>query len=142
MTDYELSLDPARIDINRVHHWLSTDSYWAAGRTMDVMRRAVAGSVPAGAYDADGTQVAFARAVTDHATFAYLADVYVDRAHRGRGLGTRLVAALRDQLHAEGVRRFALATRDAHLVYARLGFADVRPGLWMEQDLRREGSRQ
>jgi predicted GNAT family acetyltransferase len=99
------------------------------------MRRALARSVPAGAYAGDGSQAAFARAVTDHATFAYLADVYVDRAHRGRGLGTRVVAALRDHLAAAGVRRFLLVIRDAHLVYARLGFTEVDPGRWMEQSL-------
>jgi GNAT superfamily N-acetyltransferase len=132
---YSLSLDPARIDLTRVHHWLSTDSYWAAGRTLETMRRALEGSVPAGAYDAGGAQVAFARAITDRATFAYLADVYVDGAHRGRGLGTRLVGALRDHLAGLGVRRFLLVTRDAHHVYARLGFTDVEPGRWMEQRL-------
>lgn len=130
--DYELSGDPDRLDRDLVHHWLSTDSYWAAGRDPDTMRAAIDGSVPVGAYGPDGRQVAFARAITDHATFAYVADVYVDRDHRGRGLGTWLVGALRDHLAERGVTRFLLVTRDAHSVYARLGFADVEPGRWME----------
>jgi GNAT superfamily N-acetyltransferase len=98
----------------------------------------VAGSAVYGLYRvADGQLVAFARAVTDGATFAWLCDVYVDRPERGRGLGRWLVGAARDHLAALGVRRMTLATRDAHGVYAKLGFTPLaRPEQWMELDLR------
>lgn len=130
---YEISDDPARLDVARVHHWLSTDAYWALGRARERQDRAVAGSLNFGAYDlASGEQVAYARVVTDRASFAWLCDVYVDRAARGRGLGTRLVTTVRDELIPLGVTRFLLATKDAHGVYAKLGFTPLpEPDRWM-----------
>jgi GNAT superfamily N-acetyltransferase len=117
-----------------VHRWLSTDAYWAVGRSRETVARAVAGSLNFGVYHPDGTQVAFARVVTDGATFAWLCDVYVDRAARGIGLGTWLVEAARDRMDELGVRRIMLATADAHGVYARFGFTPlVKPSLWMER---------
>jgi GNAT superfamily N-acetyltransferase len=132
---YELSGDRARIDLDRVHRWLSTDSYWAAGRPLDQMRIALDGSEPFGIYR-DTEQVAVARVVTDGAIFAYLCDVYVAPAHRGSGLGSWLVRALRSHYSARGLQRLLLVTRDAHEVYARQGFAEVEAGRWMECDLR------
>lgn len=130
---YEIDADTARIDVARVHHWLSTDAYWALGRELDVVQRAVQGSLSFGVYDRDGEQVAFARVVTDLATFAWLCDVYVDRGHRGIGLGHRLVAAVRDHLAPYQLKRILLATLDAHSVYADLGFAPLaEPTRWME----------
>jgi predicted GNAT family acetyltransferase len=128
-----LSTDPERIDHDLVHSWIS-GTYWATGRPPDLMRRATAGSEPAGIYEA-GRQVAFARVVTDGAVFAYLCDVFVDPTHRGRGLATWLVRALRDDLARRGLRRFLLVTRDAHSVYAPLGFRAVDGARWMECDL-------
>lgn len=121
-----------------MHRWLSTDAYWALGRPRDVMAKAVAGSLNYGLFrPVDGQQVGFARAVTDHATFGWLCDVYVDRAERGAGLGGWLVGAVRDDLWARGVRRLLLATADAHGVYARLGFTPLTdPDRWMEIDAR------
>jgi GNAT superfamily N-acetyltransferase len=134
---YELSGDRARLDLDLVRHWLCTDSYWAEGRTPELMRAVVDGSVPYGVYRvADGQQVAFARVVTDGAVFAYLSDVYVDRSCRGIGLGSWLVRVLRDDLAGRGLRRFVLITNDAHGVYAPLGFAPVDAERWMECDLR------
>jgi len=133
---YQLCDDPHRLDLDRVHHWLSTDAYWALGRPRDVLRRAVAGSIVYGIYRPDGGQVAFARVVTDEATFAWLCDVYVDRAERGRGLGSWLAGAARDDLAARGVRRILLATLDAHGVYAKLGFQPVDPDRYLEFDRR------
>ncbi|WP_405496651.1 GNAT family N-acetyltransferase [Nocardia sp. NBC_00511] len=130
---YEIDADSGRIDVARVHHWLSTDAYWALGRELDVVQRAVQGSLSFGVYDRDGEQVAFARVVTDLATFAWLCDVYVDRGHRGIGLGHRLVAAVRDHLAPYQLKRILLATLDAHSVYADLGFAPLaEPTRWME----------
>jgi GNAT superfamily N-acetyltransferase len=135
---YELSADGARVDLPLVHRWLSTDAYWAMGRPTERMRAAIDGSEPFGIYR-DGPQVAIARVVTDGAVFAYLCDVYVDPAHRGKGLGNWLVAVLRDHYAGLGLERFLLVTRDAHAVYARHGFTQVEPGRWMECDLRTAG---
>lgn len=130
---YEISADPDRIDAERVHHWLSTDAYWALGRTRDKQDRAIAGSLNFGVFDtASGAQAAYARVVTDEATFAWLCDVYVDPAVRGKGIGTALVGAVRDHLRPYGLRRILLATADAHGVYEKLGFRPLdRPERWM-----------
>lgn len=130
---YELSTDPDRIDAERVHRWLSTDAYWAIGRPREKQDRAIAGSLNFGVYDsASGEQVAYARVVTDHATFAWLCDVYVERSVRGKGIGTALVAAVRDHLRPLGLRRVLLATHDAHAVYEQVGFRPLdRPDQWM-----------
>jgi GNAT superfamily N-acetyltransferase len=135
---YQLSTDPDRIDVDLVHRWLSTDAYWATGRPRETVVRAVQGSIPFGIYrPGDGVQVAFARAVTDRATFAWLSDVYVDPAERGRGLGTWLAGTVRDELAAHGVRRILLATADAHGVYAKLGWDQLAdPSHWMQLDQR------
>lgn len=115
--------DPARLDLERVHGWLSTDAYWAMGRTMDVMRRAVAGSISFGVYRPDGTQIGYARLVTDGAAFGWLCDVYIDRSARGLGLGTALVQAIVEAVRPLGLKRLMLTTADAHDVYRRIGFA-------------------
>ncbi|MFF3742317.1 GNAT family N-acetyltransferase [Streptomyces sp. NPDC002566] len=130
---YELSTDPGRVDAERVHRWLSTDAYWALGREREKQDRAIAGSLNFGVYDvASGEQVAYARVVTDRATFAWLCDVYVDPAVRGKGIGTSLVAAVRDHLQPYGLRRMLLATQDAHGVYEKAGFEALEdPGRWM-----------
>ena len=134
---YQLSTDPDRIDLHLVHRWLSTDAYWALGRDLETVTRAFAGSIGFGVYrPGDGRQAAVARVVTDRATFAWLCDVYVDPAERGRGLGTWLAGAVRDHLAELGVRRIVLATADAHGVYAKVGFTPVDPGRWMELDQR------
>ncbi|MFB7555253.1 GNAT family N-acetyltransferase [Streptomyces brevispora] len=130
---YEISSDPSRLDASRIHNWLSTDAYWALGRTREHQDLAIAGSLNFGAYDlASGEQAAYARVVTDHATFAWLCDVYVDRAARGHGLGGRIVTAARDHLARTGVRRLVLATEDAHGVYEKVGFKPLdSPAKWM-----------
>ncbi|MFQ6143352.1 GNAT family N-acetyltransferase [Streptomyces seoulensis] len=130
---YEISTDPDRVDAERVHRWLSTDAYWALGRTRDKQDRAIAGSLNFGVFDtASGAQVAYARVVTDRTTFAWLCDVYVEPAVRGKGIGTALVGAVRDRLRPFGLRRITLATADAHGVYEKLGFRPLEhPERWM-----------
>jgi len=120
--DYEISTDPARLDLGLVHHWLSTDAYWARGRSRDVVETSVRNSLNFGVYGPAGRQVGYARVVTDRATFAWLCDVYIAREHRGRGLGRRLVAAVRDRLAPYALQRVLLATDDAHELYAGAGF--------------------
>ncbi|KFF97280.1 acetyltransferase [Streptomyces scabiei] len=130
---YEISDDPDRLDVGRVHHWLSTDAYWALGRPREKQEGAIRGSLNFGVYEeGSGEQVAYARVVTDRATFAWLCDVYVDPSARGKGLGTALVAAVREHLRLYGLRRVLLATHDAHGVYAKLGFEPLaKPDQWM-----------
>ncbi|MEV5352639.1 GNAT family N-acetyltransferase [Streptomyces sp. NPDC086081] len=130
---YEISTDSSRVDAERVHRWLSTDAYWALGRPREKQDRAIEGSLNFGVYDtASGEQVAYARVVTDRATFAWLCDVYVDPSVRGKGVGTALVTAVREEVRSYGVRRVLLATHDAHGVYEKIGFAPLaRPDHWM-----------
>ena len=128
----DLSDDPARLDRARVHGWLAS-SYWSPGIPRETVERAIAGSHPLGAYR-DGEQVGFARAITDHATFAWIADVWVDEAARGQGLGRRMVRWFLDHPDFAAIRRVALVTADAHGVYAALGFhAPIRPDRYMER---------
>lgn len=124
-TDYEIDSDLARMDLDRVHQWLSTDAFWALGRTRETVETAARNSLNFGAFTPDGTQVAYARVATDHATFAWLCDVYVDRDHRGQGLGTRLSGAVVAKLRPMGLKRVLLSTLDAHDVYARVGFVPM-----------------
>ncbi|ARF58960.1 GNAT family N-acetyltransferase [Streptomyces gilvosporeus] len=122
---YELSTDPDRLDVVLVHRWLSTDAYWALGRSRETVERSVRGSLNFAVHDAAGAQVAYARVVTDGATFGWLCDVYVAPAHRGKGLGTWMVGAVRDHLAPYGLPRVLLATRDAHEVYSKVGFTSL-----------------
>jgi GNAT superfamily N-acetyltransferase len=134
------------LDLDLIHQWLSTDAYWAKGRSRETVARSVENSTwlavftvgaPGSGVPDGGQQVGFARTITDWATFAWIADVYIDRAHRGRGLGRWLVGELRDRLLRAGIPRLILATVDAHGVYAGLGFtALAAPERWMEIDRR------
>jgi GNAT superfamily N-acetyltransferase len=131
---YEISTDRARIDLDRVHRFLSTEAYWCPGVTRDVVERSIASSICFGVYTPDGQQVGFARAVTDKATFAWIADVYIEQEHRGDGLGKRLVEAVLGHPELRGLRRWFLATADAHELYRRYGFAELRdPGRFMSR---------
>ena len=124
--------DRARLDVARVHGWLAS-SYWSPGIARALVERAIAGSHCLGAYR-DGEQVGFARAITDHATFAWIADVWVDARARGQGLGRAMVGWFVDHPAFAGIRRIALVTADAHGVYAALGFhPPLRPDRYMER---------
>ncbi|QBM76974.1 N-acetyltransferase [Sphingomonas sp. AAP5] len=128
----ELSDDKMRLDVGRVHGWL-TASYWSPGITRALVERAIAGSHCLGAYE-DGVQVGFARAITDCATFAWIADVWIDETSRGKGLGRRMVQWILDHPDYQGLRRIALGTLDAHGVYEALGFHPLlRPERFMER---------
>jgi GNAT superfamily N-acetyltransferase len=128
-----LSDDPSRVDLDVVHRFLTT-AYWSTGVSRHTVARAIAGSVVMGAYARDGRQVGFARAVTDRATFAWLADVFVLPAHRGRGIARAMVTALLEHPDLQGLRRWMLATADAHALYAALGFdAPDHPDRLMER---------
>jgi N-acetylglutamate synthase-like GNAT family acetyltransferase len=122
---YEVSTDPARIDLDYVHRYLSQQSYWAGAIPRDVVARSVANALSFGLYAADGAQVGFARVITDRATFAWLADVFIDPAQQGLGLGKALMDLIVAHPDLQGLRRFMLVTADAHGLYERYGFTAV-----------------
>ena len=129
---YVMTGAPDRVDIDRVHRWLSKESYWAAGRSRTLVARSVEGSLPYSIF-ADGNQVGFARVVTDGATFGWICDVFVGQAWRGQGLGKALMTYLAAHPDLQGFRRMHLATRDAHGLYAQFGFGPLTGAdRWME----------
>ena len=129
----QVSTDKDRLDIGLIHRFLSTEAYWSHGIPRTTVERAIAGSLCFGGY-VDGQQVAFARVVTDGATFGYLADVFVLPEHRGQGHARTLVASVMVHPQLQGLRRFSLATSDAHGLYAAFGFtAPARPQSLMEK---------
>jgi GNAT superfamily N-acetyltransferase len=128
---YRISTDSSAMDIDAVHAYLA-HSYWAEGIPRDVVAAAIDASLCFGLFAGDA-QVGFARVVTDRATFAYLCDVYVLEAHRGQGLGKWLMDAVVAHPQLQGLRRFLLATQDAHGLYEKLGFTPLaRPHIFME----------
>jgi len=129
---YEITTEPSRVDLDAVARWLGS-SYWALNRPREVIERSIANSLCFSAWEGD-RPAGFARVVTDRATFAWICDVIVDPADRGNGLGRRLVEAILAYPDLAGLRRFLLATLDAHGLYARYGFTPlVRPTRWMER---------
>jgi ribosomal protein S18 acetylase RimI-like enzyme len=146
--EFTVTSDPAAVDIDAVHSYLRT-SYWAEDIPRDLLARAIANSIPFSVRH--GTQqVGFARVVTDRATFAYLSDVYVLEAYRGRGLARRLMDAVMAHPDLQGLRRFSLTTRDAEGLYRRYGFVPlatparhleiVRPGMYRQDSSARTGT--
>ena len=129
--DYEISTDPARVDAGLVHEFL-TNAYWAKGIPLATVRRSIENSIPFGVYH--GLQlVGFARIISDLATFAYLADVFILSSHRGRGLSRWLMECIVGHPDLQGLRRWMLGTQDAHGLYAKYGFTAVQsPEIWME----------
>jgi N-acetylglutamate synthase-like GNAT family acetyltransferase len=122
--DLEISCDPSKIDVTVVHEFLRT-SYWAEGRSRETVERSIKHSLCFGAYTA-GQQIAFARVITDRAVFAYLADVFVVPAFRGRGVSKALLRAILAHADLQTLRTFSLGTLDAHGLYAQFGFEPVR----------------
>ena len=129
----ELSDERQRIDLPRVDGWLAS-SYWCPGIAIARVERQIAGSHCLGAYHPDHGQVGFARVISDRASFAWLADVWVDEPVRGQGLGRRMAGWFVEHPWYAGIRRFGLTTADAHGVYAKLGFTPLaRPEMMMER---------
>ncbi|HEX8300321.1 GNAT family N-acetyltransferase [Sphingomonas sp.] len=120
-----ISLDKAELDIDLIHAFLS-GAYWSVGIPRHIVERAIRGSLCVGAYEPDEAgkdeQVGFARLISDQATFAYLADVFVLPAHRGKGVARAMIQVLHDHPELQGLRRWALFTRDMQTVYAKLGW--------------------
>lgn len=128
---YRISTDTAAMNLPYIHRFLS-NSYWAKGIPVETVQKAMEGSLCFGVFKGE-EQVGFARVITDGATFAYLADVFIDEAHRGHGLAKRLMKTIMKHPQLQGLRRFALVTRDAHQLYAPFGFTPIHnPEMWMQ----------
>ena len=121
---YEISTDPARLNVDVIHQYLAKDSYWSPGIAREVVERSIANSLCFGLYH-DAAQVGFARVVTDRALFGLLADVFVLPAHRGKGLAKALMQCTLEHEDVKRLRRFQLVTVDAHDLYRQFGFAEI-----------------
>lgn len=131
--DYSISSDKTKLDVTLIHRFLSQESYWAKNIPLDIVQRSIENSLCFGVYVGD-EQVGFARIITDQATFAYLADVFILPEHRGKGLSKLLVKTILDQPNLPGLRRWMLATRDAHSLYEQFGFTSLdEPNLYMHR---------
>lgn len=119
--DYIISTDPALLDIPLIHQFLTTRSYWAEGIPLQTVEKSIRHSMCFGVYR-NGKQVGFARVISDHATYAYLGDVFILPEERGKGLSKWLIQVITEHPELQGLRRFVLATRDAHGLYAQYGF--------------------
>jgi GNAT superfamily N-acetyltransferase len=130
--DYTISTDKARLDLDVIHSFLDT-SYWAAGRSVATIRRSIENSIPFGLHKGD-QQVGFARVITDYATFAWIADVFILEPFRGQGLSKWLMEVILAHPELQGFRRWVLATKDAHELYRKFGFNPLKlPERWMER---------
>ena len=130
--DYTISTGRSRLDLETIHRFLSEEAYWAKNRTLEQTETAIENSICFGVYDGE-RQVGFARVVTDRATFAYLGDVFILDEYRGRGLSKWLMETIISHPELQGLRRWVLATLDAHGLYEQYGFAELKfPDRWME----------
>jgi GNAT superfamily N-acetyltransferase len=129
--NYSISDDKEKLDVPFIHQFLSR-SYWAENIPVATVQQSIDGSICFGVYD-NNSQVGFARVITDKATFAYLADVFIDEKHRGHGLSKWLMSVIMQYPDVQGLRRFMLATRDAHGLYAQFGFTPLtNTDRWMQ----------
>ena len=137
VSNIEISTDKERLDIPYIHAFL-TNSYWAKGISVDLVRSSIEHSFCFGLYQ-DGSQIGFARVITDFTIFAYLADVFIDEKERGRGLGVKLVETIMSHQNLQGLRRWHLLTSDAQGLYRRFGFeTPVAPDTHMEKKVNAE----
>jgi GNAT superfamily N-acetyltransferase len=131
--DYLITTDRQKLDVEFIHHFLSHHAYWAVGRTLETVTRSIDNSLNFGLFKLEN-QIGFARVVTDYATFAWLGDVFVVPEHRRAGLGKWLIQTITSVEELKGLRRWLLATRDAHDLYRQFGFNTLsEPDRWMEQ---------
>ena len=127
-----ITTDRSKLDIDLIHRYLCDESYWATGIPRDVVVRSIENSLCFGAFE-DEKQIGFARAVTDYAVFAYIADVFVIESHRGRGVSKMIMKAIMEEPSLQGLRRWSLVTSDAHGLYRQFGFTEVaNPEKYME----------
>jgi len=130
--NFLISTDKSRLDLDVIHRFLSEESYWAQTRTREQTQTAIENSICFGVYS-ENAQIGFARVVSDQATFAYLGDVFILDEFRGRGLSKWLMETILAHPDLQGLRRWILATRDAHELYSQYGFSELKhPSRWME----------
>ncbi len=122
---YYISTDYEKFDKNRMSKWLSEDAYWSSGIPFETMDRAFKNSLAFGVFETKGDLVGIARMITDRATFAYLADVYITPECRGEGLSKWLIETIMKHPDLQGLRRMMLATSDAHGLYEKVGFSRI-----------------
>jgi GNAT superfamily N-acetyltransferase len=145
--NFIISTDKSKLDIPYIHQFLSEESYWAANVSIDIVEQSIAHSICLGMYDG-GKQIGFARIITDQATFGYLADVFIDNTYRGQGLSKWLMEVIMELPFIHLLRRFMLATMDAHGLYQQFGFTPItfperfmqvhRPDLYKIRDRKTE----
>ena len=130
--EFLVSTNPTRLDLDVIHGFLSS-CYWAKGIPREIVARSIKHSLCFGVYDGSGAQVGFARVISDFATYAYIADVFVLESHRGQGLGKLLMEGITQHPELQGLRRWSLSTLDAHGLYAQFGFTSLKwPERYME----------
>lgn len=132
--DYRISTDKAALDVKLVHQYLSQQSYWAQNRELEKVRKTIANSFCFGLYHIQ-SQIGFARVITDFAVFAYLMDVFVIEAYKGKGLGKHLVQTILQHPQLQEVQKWMLATKDAHAFYRKLGFRETADPQWLMERL-------
>ena len=131
--EYTISTDKTRLDLAIIHDFISNHSYWGRGRKIKTVQRSLDHSLNFGIFKKD-QQVGFARVVTDFATFAWIADVFILEEHRGQGLAKWLMKSILSHPELQGFRRWVLATKDAHELYLKFGFQELRrPERWLER---------
>lgn len=133
-TSYTISTDKSRLDVPLIHQFLSQESYWAKNILLELVQRSIDHSLCFGVYDQD-RQIGFARVITDQATIAYLSDVFVIASYRGQGVSKQLIDAVCAWPTLQGLRRWVLATRDAHSLYEPFGFTTLNHPEWFMQRL-------
>jgi len=131
---FYVSTDKSRLDLTFIHDYLSNHSYWAKGRTMDVVKRSVDNSLCFGVFNKDDKQVGFARIVTDYAVLAWVMDVFITEEYRGQGLSKLLMKEITEHPDLQGLKRWGLMTADAHSLYQQFGFTPAsKPEMLMEK---------
>lgn len=130
--DYEISTDKSKLNSTMIHRYLSTEAYWCRGISRELVEKSIAHSLCFGVYLGE-EQVGFARVISDFASIAYLGDVFILEAHRGKGLSRKLMERVMEHPELQGMRRWILLTRDAHDLYRKYGWTDIaNPVYWME----------
>lgn len=141
-SDYLITTDPDKMQVDRIHRWLSSRSHWAINIPLDTVKTMVENSFCTGVFTKENVQIGFARFITDYAVFAYLADVYIEEEYRGKGLSKKMMEVMMAEDWVKKIRRLFLATKDAHALYTKYGFAPLRyPERMMEvfkEDLYKE----
>ncbi len=129
----EISNDRSKLQLNVIHQYLSTESYWAQGRSLSIIQRSIDNSLCFGVYK-DGAQIGFARVVTDYAVFAWIMDVFIVKEHQGNGYGKQLMQAITTHPELQTLKRWGLGTDDAHGLYKQFGFTALsKPNNIMER---------